>query len=72
MKKIVFYPAFEITQTYIGANAEEIDNIQYETEQDLRLRYGIGWNNGIETLYDETCPLCGVGKECSCRNKNKN
>ena len=67
MKKIVYYPAFDVEQTYIGATAEEIDNIQYETEQDMRMRYGIGWDSGVETRYDETCPLCECGNNCTCR-----
>lgn len=71
MKKTISYPVFGITHTYIGMNAEEIDNIQYETEQDMRMRYGIGWNSGAEIIYDETCPLCGCGNKCTCRDNNQ-
>ena len=56
MKKIVKYPVFDVEQTYIGTTAEEIDNIQYETEQDMCQRYGIGWDDGVEIILDETMP----------------
>ena len=41
MKRVVKYIAIDpyysdITQTYIGYNEEEIDNIQYETEEYMR------------------------------------
>lgn len=41
MKRVVKYIAIDpyysdITQTYIGYNEEEIDNIQYETEEHMR------------------------------------
>ena len=68
MKQVVYYPAFDVEQTYIGATAEEIDNIRDEVEEDMHMRYGVGWNSGIEIRYDETCPLCGCGNKCTCRD----
>lgn len=41
MKRVVKYKSIDpyysdITQTYIGTNPGEIDNIQYETEEHMR------------------------------------
>ena len=53
MKRIVKYIAIDpyysdIVQTYIGMTSEEIDNIQYETEEYM----GQYHTNGIYNIYD--------------------
>ena len=52
MKRIVKYTAIDpyysnIIQTYIGMTSEEIDNIQYETEEFM----GREHLNGINNIY---------------------
>lgn len=52
MKRIVKYTAIDpyysdVIQTYIGMTSEEIDNIQYETEE-FMAQYHI---NGINNIY---------------------
>ena len=52
MKRIVKYTAIDpyysnIIQTYIGMTSEEIDNIQYETEEFM----GREHSNGINNIY---------------------
>ena len=62
MKRIVKYKAIDpyqsdITQTYIGTTAEEIDNIQYETEQHMKdSHFSLSSIYETEWLYDETDP----------------
>ena len=47
----------DITQTYIGTTAEEIDNIQYETEQHMKgSHFSLSSIYETEWLYDETDP----------------
>ena len=53
MKRIVKYIAInpyysDVIQTYIGMTSEEIDNIQYETEEYMG-QYHI---NGIHNIYN--------------------
>ena len=48
MKRIIKYKAIDplysdVTQTYIGTSAEELDNIQYETEEFMK-ENGFGMN----------------------------
>ena len=52
MKRIVKYTAInpyysDVIQTYIGLTSEEIDNIQYETEEFM----GREHSNGINNIY---------------------
>lgn len=52
MKRIVKYTAIDpyysdVIQTYIGMTSEEIDNIQYETEEYM----GQYYVNGIHNIY---------------------
>ena len=52
MKRVVKYKAIDpyysdITQTYIGMTPEEIDNIQYETEEHMR-----GEHSSLSTIYE--------------------
>ena len=52
MKRIVKYIAIDpyysdVTQTYIGTTAEEIDNIQYETEQHMK-----GSHFSLSSIYE--------------------
>ena len=52
MKRVVQYLAIDpyysdITQTYIGSTIEEIDNIQYETEEFMK-----GENLSLSSIYD--------------------
>ena len=52
MKRIVKYKAIDpyysdITQTYIGTSAEELDNIQYETEQYMK-----GSHFSLSSIYE--------------------
>ena len=52
MKRIIKYKAIDpyysdITQTYIGSTIEEIDNIQYETEEFMK-----GENLSLSSIYD--------------------
>ena len=52
MKRVVRYLAIDpyysdITQTYIGSTIEEIDNIQYETEEFMK-----GENLSLSSIYD--------------------
>ena len=52
MKRIVKYTAIDpyysdVTQTYIGTTAEEIDNIQYETEQHMK-----GSHFSLSSIYE--------------------
>ena len=51
MKRVVQYLAIDpyysdITQTYIGSTIEEIDNIQYETEEFMK-----GENLSLSSIY---------------------
>jgi len=51
MKRIVKYTTIDpyysdVTQTYIGMTEEEIDNIQYETEEFMR-----GEHYSLSTIY---------------------
>ena len=53
MKRIVKYTAIDpyysdVIQTYIGLTSEEIDNIQYETEEFMGQYHA----NGIRSIYD--------------------
>ena len=60
MKRIVRYIAIDpyysdVTQTYIGANSDEIDSIQYETEKFMSKEHSnIGNIYGSEVIKDET------------------
>ena len=62
MKRIIKYKAIDpyysdVTQTYIGITAEEIDNIQYETEQHMKgSHFSLSSIYETEWLYDETDP----------------
>ena len=62
MKRIIKYKAIDpyysdITQTYIGTTAEEIDNIQDETEQHMKgSHFSLSSIYETEWLYDETDP----------------
>lgn len=52
MKRVVQYLAIDpyysdITQTYIGSTIEEIDNIQYETEEFMK-----GENLSLSSIYN--------------------
>lgn len=52
MKRVVQYLAIDpyysdITQEYIGTSEEEIDNIQYETEEFMK-----GENLSLSSIYD--------------------
>ena len=52
MKRVVRYLAIDpyysdITQEYIGTSEEEIDNIQYETEEFMK-----GENLSLSSIYD--------------------
>ena len=52
MKRIIKYKAIDpyysdITQTYIGTSAEELDNIQYETEQHMK-----GSHFSLSSIYE--------------------
>lgn len=52
MKRIIKYKAIDplysdITQTYIGLTTEEIDNIQYETEQYMK-----GSHFSLSSIYE--------------------
>ena len=52
MKRVVKYIAInpyysDITQTYIGYNEEEIDNIQYETEEFMK-----GEHSSLSNIYE--------------------
>lgn len=51
MKRIVKYTAIDpyysdVVQTYIGADSDEIDNIQYETE-----KFMCGEHSNISSIY---------------------
>lgn len=60
MKRIVKYKAIDpyysdITQTYIGTSVEELDNIQYETEQHMKgSRFSLSSIYKTEWLLDES------------------
>ena len=60
MKRIVKYIAIDPyyqdqTQTYIGSTAEEIDNIQYETEQFMaRFHSSLSMIYNTEIIFDNT------------------
>ncbi len=62
MKRIVKYKAIDpyysdVIQTYIGTTAEEIDNIQYETEQHMKCsHFSLSSIYKTEWLHDETDP----------------
>lgn len=50
MKRIIKYKAIDpyysdVTQTYIGTTVEEIDNIQYETEEFMGREHANSINN---------------------------
>jgi len=58
MKRVVKYTAVDPyysdqTQTYIGATMEEIDNIQYETEEHMaRFHASLGMIYKPEIIYE--------------------
>lgn len=60
MKRIVKYIAIDPyysdqIQTYIGATEEEIDNIQYETEEHMaQFHYSLSSIYKKETIFDNT------------------
>lgn len=60
MKRIVKYKAIDpyysdVTQTYIGTTTEELDNIQYETEQYMKgSHFSLSSIYETEWLYDES------------------
>jgi len=60
MKRIIKYKAIDpyysdITQTYIGTSAEELDNIQYETEQYMKSsHFSLSSIYEREWLWDES------------------
>ena len=52
MKRIIKYKAIDplysdVTQTYIGTSAEELDNIQYETEEFMK-----GSHFSLSSIYE--------------------
>ena len=52
MKRIIKYKAIDpyysdVTQTYIGSSAEELDNIQYETEKHMK-----GSHFSLSSIYE--------------------
>lgn len=59
MKRIIKYKSIDpyysdVTQTYIGSNTEEIDNIQEETERYMKgCHSSIGVNYKREVIEDE-------------------
>ena len=62
MKRIIKYIAIDphysdITQEYIGTSAEEIDNIQYETENHMKgSHFSLSNIYEMEWILDETDP----------------
>ena len=53
MKRIIKYKAIDplysdVTQTYIGTSAEELDNIQYETEEFMK-----GSHFSLSSIYEK-------------------
>lgn len=60
MKRVIKYIAIDpyysdVTQTYIGANSDEIDAIQYETERFMSKEHSnIGNIYRSEVIKDET------------------
>ena len=62
MKRIIKYKAIDsyysdVIQTYIGTSAEELDNIQDETEQHMKgSHFSLSSIYETEWLYDETDP----------------
>lgn len=63
MKRVVKYIAIDpyysdVVQTYIGSSEEELDNIQYETEQHMgRFHASLGMIYKQKTLYDDSLPF---------------
>lgn len=61
MKRIVKYHSTDRyysdqVQTYIGATPEEVDNIQFETEEFMaREHCSLSMIYRPETIYDDTC-----------------
>lgn len=52
MKRVIKYKAIDpyysdVTQTYIGSSAEELDNIQYETEKHMK-----GSHFSLSSIYE--------------------
>lgn len=52
MKRVIKYKAIDpyysdVTQTYIGSSAEELDNIQYETEEHMK-----GSHSSLSFIYE--------------------
>ena len=61
MRRVVKYTSIDpfysdVVQTYIGADGDEIDSIQYETEKYMGQYHPNGINNiyRTEVIYDET------------------
>ena len=60
MKRIVKYTAIDpyysdVVQTYIGMDSDEIDNIQYETEESMKnCHASLGMIYKSEVIKDET------------------
>lgn len=64
MKQEIYYPSIGVTHTYIGMTADEVDAIRDETEEEIRRRYGIGWDKGYKVIYDDTSPtMMEIDKE---------
>lgn len=66
MKRIVKYTPKdcyyqEFTEAYIGSTAEEVDDIQYETEEFIsREHASLGMIYHTDILYDDTSPYLHI------------